>query len=214
MSGQDPAVTDASRIFCVGRNYADHAREMGAERPQQPVIFLKPGSACRAPGPASLPVGLGRVDYEGEIALLLSGELERPIVGLGLAVDLTLRDEQARLKQGRLPWDVAKAFDGSCLLGPFLPVDDHVLGHFQELSFVTKINGEERQRGDAGDMIFSPPELLSALSCYWAVRAGDVLLTGTPAGVGPLEAGDEIELQGLPGSPLGFERYQASWQLE
>ncbi|MDQ2070231.1 fumarylacetoacetate hydrolase family protein [Natronospira bacteriovora] len=204
-------VTDASRLFCVGRNYADHAREMGAERPAQPVFFHKPGSVRQAPGTARLPFHLGRLDFEGELALLLSGETERPIAGLGLAVDLTLRDEQSRLKAERLPWDVAKAFDGSALLGDFhewhglpgqLPPD---------LGLETWLNGECRQRGTLVDMLFSPADLLPALSRYWRPRAGDVVLTGTPAGVGPLAPGDVLEMKWRG---LNAPEQEPRWRME
>ncbi|MCP1728014.1 fumarylpyruvate hydrolase [Natronospira proteinivora] len=206
-----PPVDDASRLFCVGRNFADHAREMGAERPRHPVIFLKPGSARVPPGPVRLPCGLGRVDFEGELTLLLSGREAQPFAGVGLGVDLTLREAQSRLKQDRLPWTVAKAFDGSALLGPFMPWPADLSADLSNLCFETRVNGESRQQGYGHDMLFTPAELISALSRFWCLRAGDVLFTGTPAGVGPLHPGDVIELA-IRQPEMGGAA--ASWQME
>jgi len=208
-----PEVSDASRLFCIGRNYAAHAREMGAERPEEPVIFIKPGSVRRGPGPVILPTAFGRVDFEGELLLLLSGEPETPVAGVSLGVDLTLRERQAALKRKGLPWETAKAFEGSALMGDFSPLP--APEQLDELAFETRINGEVRQRGRASDMLFTPLELIRALSVFWQPRAGDVLFTGTPEGVGPIQPGDVIELQTGPletgiAMPLG----PFQWQME
>lgn len=206
-----PPTSDASRLFCVGRNYADHAREMGAERPAEPVLFLKPGSVAVPPGPARLPRGMGRVDFEGEMTLLLSGNPWRPVAGVGLGVDLTLRDRQAGLKEKRLPWDTAKAFDGSALLGGFTALSGRLDDDFRALCFETRINGERRQHGCVSDMLFPPLELVKAVGRFWQLRAGDVIYTGTPAGVGPLQPGDVIEMQWSGG---GIETAPFVWTME
>lgn len=205
-----PAVDDGSRLICVGRNYADHAREMGAERPARPVLFLKPGTARVPPGPVRLPSTLGRVDFEGELALLLSGDPAAPIAGVGLAVDLTLRDLQSDLKAHRLPWDTAKAFDGSALLGRFRPFAARHDRDLEELAFETCLNGRVRQHGHVRDMLFGPVTLVEAAARFWTPRPGDVMLTGTPAGVGPLTDGDVIEMRwtaGLAGDEV------ATWTM-
>lgn len=206
-----PRVSDASRLICVGRNYADHAREMGAERPTEPVLFLKPGTAAVPPGPARLPEGLGRVDFEGEMTLLLSGNSARPVAGIGLGVDLTLRERQSMLKEKRLPWDTAKAFDGSALLGGFSPFHEDGDDDLRDLAFETRINGECRQQGRVSDMLFPPLALIDAVSRFWQPRAGDVLFTGTPSGVGPIEPGDVIEMNWTGG---GLKAPPAVWTME
>lgn len=190
-----PPVSDASRIFCVGRNYAAHAREMGAERPTQPVFFMKPASSRVAPGPVRLPRGHGRIDFEGELVLLLSGDPAAPVAGVGLGVDLTLRDRQAELKRQGLPWEPAKAFDGSALLSSFSPMHGPVDEQFARLMLETRLDGEVRQQAPATAMIFPPSELIRALSAYWHLRAGDLIFTGTPEGVGPIRPGDVIAMR-------------------
>lgn len=206
-----PAVSDASRIFCVGRNYAAHAREMGAERPQSPVFFMKPGSSRVAPGRLALPSGQGRVDFEGELVLLLSGNNERPVAGVGLGVDLTLRERQAELKRQGLPWEVAKAFDGSALVSPLSPFRGALDNGMAAMQLETRVNGELRQQASATDMLFPPSELLAHLGRYWQLRPGDLLFTGTPEGVGPVCPGDVIEMRAVtPEGVLG----PFQWQLE
>jgi len=210
-SGLDEAVSDRSRLFCVGRNYADHAREMGAQRPDQPIIFLKPATSRVSPGRVRLPGELGRVDFEGELVLLLSGDPARPLAGLALGVDLTLREQQSRLKSAGLPWDVSKGFDKSAWLGPIIPWPSSLDRELTGLSFETRINGEQRQLGRAENMLFSPEELLATISQFWVIRRGDLLFTGTPAGVGPLSHQDVLEMSLLqPASPDA----SAHWQLE
>lgn len=193
-----------ARIFCIGRNYAEHAREMRAETPPEPVIFMKPSSSCLGPGAVPFPAGHGQVDFEGELVFELSGDLSAPIRAAGLGVDLTLRDRQAELKAKGLPWETAKAFEGSALLGPRVALQSATLG---DLSFRLLLNDQLRQQGQASEMIFSPEELVRALSVFWTPRAGDLLFSGTPSGVGPLQPGDEIFMD----SPqLG----SAVWQLQ
>jgi fumarylpyruvate hydrolase len=206
-----PSVSDASRLFCVGRNYAAHAREMGAERPPTPVFFMKPGSSRVLPGKAVLPSGHGRVDFEGELVLLLSGDPETPVAGIGLGVDLTLREQQAELKRQSLPWEVAKAFDGSALVAPFAPFRGRLNEGVAAMQLETRVNGELRQQASAADMLFRPSELIAHLGRYWQLRPGDLLFTGTPEGVGPVCPGDVIEMRAVtPEGVLG----PFQWQLE
>jgi 2-keto-4-pentenoate hydratase/2-oxohepta-3-ene-1,7-dioic acid hydratase in catechol pathway len=189
-----PRPGPASRLFCIGRNYAGHAREMNAECPVEPVVFLKPGSCLRRMGqPLELPAGEGEVHYEGELVLLLSGEARAPFAAAALGLDLTLRERQARLKAGGLPWETAKAFDGAAAVGRFRRLGS---GRLEGLRFETWLNGRLNQRGGVGDMIFPPADLLAFIRRFWRLRAGDLLFTGTPAGVGPLSPGDRIELRG------------------
>lgn len=206
-----PSVSDASRIFCVGRNYAAHAREMGAERPQSPVFFMKPGSSRVSPGRLALPSGQGRVDFEGELVLLLSGNRERPVAGVGLGVDLTLRERQAELKRQGLPWEVAKAFDGSALVSPLSPFRGELDDGIAAIQLETRVNGELRQQASATDMLFRPSELLAHLGRYWQLRPGDLLFTGTPEGVGPVCPGDVIEMRAVTQEGV-LGPFQ--WQLE
>jgi fumarylpyruvate hydrolase len=206
-----PSVSDASRLFCVGRNYAAHAREMGAERPQTPVFFMKPGSSRVPPGRVALPRGHGRVDFEGELVLLLSGVPERPVAAVGLGVDLTLRERQAELKRQGLPWEVAKAFDGSALVGPLSLFHGALDEGVAAMQLQTRINGELRQQASGADMLFRPSELIAHLGRYWQLRPGDLLFTGTPEGVGPVCPGDVIEMRAVTQDGL-LGPFQ--WQLE
>jgi len=189
------------RIFCVGRNYADHAKEMGSALPPEPVIFMKPATSLVQEGvPLKLPRGRGAVHHEMELVLALGREAEevKPeaalalLAGVALGLDLTLRDEQSRLKQSGSPWELAKAFDGSAAVGRFaaapLKFDP------QALDMLCTVNGQVRQHGSSRDMLFKIPEILAFLSQRWRLLPGDLVYTGTPAGVGPLRPADRIEL--------------------
>ena len=186
----------AGAVYCVGRNYADHARELANPVPTSPLIFMK-SPACIVPfeGALSLPVALGRCDHELEIAVRIGSDLvdvdEAAALGaishMGLALALTRRDVQSVLKKKGHPWDLAKSFPGACPLTPLRPVEaigDH--------SLRLTINGEVRQQGRCSQMIFSIGTLVAFLSRHMPLRAGDLLLTGTPAGVGPLHDGDVL----------------------
>ncbi|WP_136249010.1 fumarylacetoacetate hydrolase family protein [Halomonas borealis] len=189
------------KIVCVGRNYAEHARELGNPVPRQPLLFIKPAtSAVSLEAPVAAPFRRGDVHFETELALLVgealtdadAAEAERAIVGIGLALDLTLRDVQARLKEQGQPWEMAKGFDGACPLSAFLPLDE--APDWSALSFTLAVNGEERQHGHGADMLFSVPELVAEMSRHFTLAPGDVVLTGTPAGVGELPRGAELRL--------------------
>ncbi|HEU5352588.1 MAG TPA: fumarylacetoacetate hydrolase family protein [Terracidiphilus sp.] len=186
-----------SKIVCVGRNYRDHARELGNEVPAEPLLFFKPPSSLLAPGgTVRMPAAAARVDYEGELALIIgrratrlqTGEDWRGYVrGYTIANDVTARDLQK--KDGQ--WTRAKGFDTFCPVGPF--VSDEV-DYESGLAVETRVNGELRQHGSTHDFLFSIPQLLVYITAAITLEPGDLLLTGTPAGVGPLSAGDRVEV--------------------
>jgi 2-keto-4-pentenoate hydratase/2-oxohepta-3-ene-1,7-dioic acid hydratase in catechol pathway len=196
----DGSVKNPGKIVCVGRNYAKHIEEMQSERTSDPVLFLKPNSALH-PIEEPLPLlrNVGAVHHEIELAVCIGKtasniqetEAVDYIAGYGLALDLTLRDMQAKAKQGGLPWAVAKGFDNACPISPFVPASQIEDPH--QLNLILKINGEERQHGTTAHMLFRIPELLAYASRFFTFEQGDLLLTGTPAGVGPLLPGDRIE---------------------
>ncbi|WP_253448126.1 fumarylacetoacetate hydrolase family protein [Halomonas sp. Y3] len=187
------------KIVCVGRNYADHARELDNPVPSEPLLFIKPAT-CAVPleEPIDAPFTRGEVHYETELALLIGEELshatadeaERAIVGIGLGLDLTLRDLQTRLKEKGHPWETSKAFDGACPLSVFLALSQ--VPNWSALAFTLEIDGEPHQRGEGADMLFSVPTLVAEMSRHFTLQPGDVVLTGTPAGVGPLPRGAQL----------------------
>lgn len=189
------------KIVCIGRNYADHAKELDNPVPSEPLLFIKPAtSAVSFDEPLEAPFSRGEVHYEAELALLIgetlthatTDEAERAIVGIGLALDLTLRDVQTRLKEKGHPWEIAKAFDGACPLSDFLPLSR--VPNWNALSFELEIDGELRQHGEGSDMLFPIPMLVSEMSQHFTLEPGDVILTGTPQGVGELPRGARLHL--------------------
>ena len=189
-----------TKIVCVGINYKQHAREMGHELPTEPLIFLKPPTSMNAPGgEIHLPPGAGRVDFEGELAVVIgkrthrvsAAEATSHILGYTCANDVTARDLQKRDGQ----WTRAKGFDGFCPLGPWVETDLDP----SDLQLETFVNGELRQSARTSDMIFDVPTLVSAISQTMTLLPGDTVLTGTPSGVGELRAGDtvEVRIQGI-----------------
>ena len=185
-----------SKIVCVGRNYVAHAKELGNEMPTQPLLFLKPPSSIIAGGqPIRLPEVSNRVEFEGEIGVVVGAPLTRAtaaqargaIRGIMAANDVTARDLQRSDGQ----WTRAKGFDTFCPIGPAAPAP----AELSSLEIVTRVNGQERQRGSAADMAFDIPMLLSYISAIMTLEPGDIVLTGTPAGVGTLEPGDEVEVE-------------------
>ncbi len=190
------------RVFCIGRNYAEHARELRNELPESPVVFMKPAS-CLVPPGKRIPFPRHGKDlhYEAELVVVI-GQSGLPvneddaaewIAGLTLGLDLTLRDVQQELKSKGLPWELSKAFEQSAPLGDTASLPPRSL---EEIHFECRINGELRQSGRVEDMLFSIPRLLCELGRTWVWRPGDLLYTGTPAGVGPLNPGDRIEVSG------------------
>ena len=185
-----------SKIIAVGLNYRDHAPELQLPVPEEPVIFLKPLTALSAPGaPIELPAASRQVDFEGELAVVIkkSGRhipkalASEWIYGYTLANDVTARDLQKRDGQ----WTRAKGFDGFCPLGPCVVTEVEA----NALEFRTRVNGEVRQTGRIADLIFPIPYLVSFLSSVMTLLPGDVILTGTPAGVGPLQPGDRVRVE-------------------
>ncbi len=190
------APVDPSKVLCVGRNYRAHAKEMGNDVPTEPLLFLKPPSAIIGPGDAIvLPSQSVRVEHEGELAVILGQDLRNAtreqardaIFGYTCANDVTARDLQKRDVQ----FTRAKGFDTFCPLGPWIvterPADD--------AEIVVTVNGTERQRGHLREMVFGIDELLVSMSSVMTLLAGDVILTGTPQGVGPLAAGDVVTVK-------------------
>lgn len=197
----EPFGFSCQRIFCIGRNYAEHAREMGAPRPAQPVVFMKPAtSLVRDGGPLRLPQGQGSVHHEMELvvavgregAAVASREALEHVAGVTLGIDLTLRELQSRLKQAGQPWELSKAFEGSAPVGEF--VDWSGQFDIQNIEMRCAVNDALRQQGNTRDMLFPVAEIIAFLSHHWRLLPGDLIFTGTPAGVGPLAAGDRIEI--------------------
>jgi len=191
-----PALKRPSKIVCVGRNYADHAKELGNEVPREPLLFLKPSSSIIGSGDTIvLPPQSSRVEYEGEIGVVLGaklrnagdGEAGRAIAALVAANDVTARDLQRSDGQ----WTRAKGFDTFCPLG--VPSDG--VPALDSLTIVTRVNGEEKQRASSALMVFPIPALLAYISTVMTLEPGDLVLTGTPAGVGALAGGDSVEVE-------------------
>jgi 2-keto-4-pentenoate hydratase/2-oxohepta-3-ene-1,7-dioic acid hydratase in catechol pathway len=184
-----------SKVVCLGKNYAAHAAEFGGEVPEEPLIFLKPSTSVSGPGdPIPLPRISDRVDYEGELAVVIgriarnvrAEETFRYILGYTCGNDVTLRDFQKKDDQ----WTRAKGFDGSCPLGPWVeteldPIDVHL---------ETRVNGEVRQSASTSDMVFGVATIIEFVTEFMTLLPGDVIMTGTPEGVGKLEPGDKVEV--------------------
>ena len=192
----------ASKIICVGRNYAEHAKELGNAIPDRPVLFMKPPSSLR-----SLAQGivwnraLGECHFECEICLQIAQPLSQvtdPVAALQavgavtLGLDLTLRDLQNELKAKGQPWERAKAFDGACVLGDWVVVEH--IGDMNALELSLSVNGVQRQHGVSSDMLFDIATLLVDINQSFSLQAGDVIMTGTPAGVGALHQQDRLSM--------------------
>lgn len=198
-------MSDIKRIFCIGKNYAEHVEELkhlGHAPDGECVVFLKPASSIVPEGQSvRLPRGRGSIHHEAELVVRLGGggasiPLERAldhVSGITLGLDLTLRDLQTELKAKGKPWELAKAFDGAAPLGAFKP---YLKQDLQALEFTCTVNGALRQHGRTRDMLFTVARQIQILSQTWALAAGDIIYTGTPKGVGPLVPGDEVVLQG------------------
>ena len=190
------------KIVCVGRNYVEHAKELGNEVPKEPLLFLKPPSSVVFDGePILLPDMSRRVEHEGEIGVIMGTRLRQgdeaaaraAVAGITCVNDVTARDLQKSDGQ----WTRAKGFDTFCPMGPALkPVD--AAFNFSALEVVCRVNGVERQRGRAADMVFGIPALLAFISRVMTLEPGDLVATGTPAGIGPLVDGDLVEVE-IPG---------------
>ena len=196
------------RIYCVGRNYADHAQEMGTDpKTDPPVFFTKPADAVTASG-ASVPMPPRTANFHHEIELVVAigraGTRIEPAAALGhvfgyaVGIDLTRRDLQQAAKRRGEPWDVGKAFDHSAPIGAIRPAER---GHVASGRIWLEVNNEIRQQADLANMIWSVPEIIAELSSLFDLQPGDLIYTGTPAGVGPLRPGDRIAggIDGLEG---------------
>ena len=184
------------KIVCIGRNYREHAKELGNEVPTEPLFFLKPPSSIIREGDAIvLPKQSQKVEFEGEIGILIGSKLtratdrdaENAVAGVLAVNDVTARDLQKKDSQ----WTRAKGFDTFCPLGP-VSTELHDLSN---LTVVTRVNGVERQRASSAEMVFSIGTLLSYVSHVMTLEPGDIVATGTPSGVGPLSPGDVVEVE-------------------
>lgn len=188
------------RIFCVGRNYADHISELNNERPDQPVIFTKPDSALiKNNGDFYYPDFSNDVHFEVEVVLRISKQgkhIEEKFASkyydsIALGVDFTARDLQSKLKDKKLPWDLAKGFDGSAPISEFIPLSD--IKDLSRLNFSLTQNNLIKQEGNTELMLFSFDYIVSFISRYFTLKPGDLIFTGTPQGVGPVSKGDKLE---------------------
>ena len=187
------------KIICIGRNYVAHAKELGNETPQEPVLFMKPDSAIfRQRDAFYIPDWTNEVHYEAEIVVKinrLGKNIEerfatKYFTQFTLGIDFTARDIQKELKSKGLPWEKAKAFDQSAVLGEFLDINEYSLDN---LEFKLKKNGQVVQSGNTKSMIFSIPQIIEHCSEFFTLKIGDLIYTGTPEGVGPVSKGDELE---------------------
>jgi acylpyruvate hydrolase len=202
-------MTRPGKILCIGRNYAEHAREMAAEVPAEPLVFLKPPSALVGTGgTVVLPRQSADVHHELELVVVVGkggknvpeGEALGHVGGYALGLDLTARDLQAQAKAARAPWAVAKGFDTFAPLGPVAPAE--AVGDPQALELTLRVNGEVRQHGRTADMLFPVARLVAYLSTVFTLEEGDLIYTGTPEGVGPVHDGDVLEATGTRLPPL------------
>jgi 2-keto-4-pentenoate hydratase/2-oxohepta-3-ene-1,7-dioic acid hydratase in catechol pathway len=201
MSEENPIV-HPTKIVCVGRNYVEHAKELGNVVPDRPLLFLKPPSSlCRPGGAIRLPAASRAVEHEAEIGMVVGRRVRRvmedealqALAGLTCVNDVTARDLQKSDGQ----WTRAKGFDTFCPAGPaVVPLDR--LPPWRDLEVICRVNGAERQHGHARDMVFGLPFLLSYISHIMTLEPGDLIATGTPSGVGPLVDGDRVEVE-IPG---------------
>lgn len=194
--------TRPSKIVCVGRSYADHAKELGNAIPDRPVLFIKPPSALAAlqEGISWNPVW-GNCHYECELSLRIDRTLKaetdpakalEAVGAVTLGLDLTLRDLQDDLKKKGQPWERAKAYDGSCLLGDWVELSE--VKDWKDVHYTLHVNDELRQKGDTSLLIFDIATLLADISQVFTLEEGDVVMTGTPAGVAALKAGDQLSM--------------------
>jgi 2-keto-4-pentenoate hydratase/2-oxohepta-3-ene-1,7-dioic acid hydratase in catechol pathway len=194
--------SNIARVFCIGRNYLEHAFELSNPIPTKPVVFIKPATCLVGPGEKiHFPKHGKELHHEVEIVMQVGREGKVSteeaalsyISAVTVGLDLTLRDVQEDLKKKGLPWEISKSFEQSAPLGDFIPYDGSL--DLNNISFGCQVNGTTRQRGNTGDMIFSIEKLLVELSKIWVLNPGDLIYTGTPSGVGPLKIGDLIEVE-------------------
>lgn len=189
------------KILCIGRNYVDHAKELSNPLPAEPVVFLKPETALLRTGrPFFIPGFANEFHHEVELVIRISrlGKNIEPKFAhryyheIGIGIDFTARDLQSSLKKKGLPWEKSKAFDSSAALSKFVPITN--FKDVQNINFRLDINGETRQKGNSSLMIFSVDNIISHVSKYFTLKMGDLVYTGTPAGVGPVKIDDRLQL--------------------
>ncbi|EMJ9774773.1 fumarylacetoacetate hydrolase family protein [Morganella morganii] len=189
------------KVVCVGLNYAKHVAEMKSQASAEPLLFIKPETAlCDLRQPVAIPKEFGEVHHETELAVLIGAPLKqasedrcaRAIAGFGVALDLTLRDVQMKLKAAGQPWEKSKAFDGAAPVSGFIPVNE--FPDPQNVTLSLTVNNELRQQGNTREMLTPVIPLISYMSRYFTLRPGDIILTGTPEGVGPLVSGDMLKI--------------------
>ncbi|MCW1952458.1 MAG: fumarylacetoacetate hydrolase family protein [Octadecabacter sp.] len=203
------------RVFCVGQNYADHVAEMGGDpKADPPIFFMKPASAVVASGKTiPFPPATSNLHHEVELVVVMQrggtdiseADALDHVYGYAVGNDLTRRDIQAAAKSKGAPWDMAKGFDNSAIVGTVHPVSE--VGHPTSGTVVCTVDGEARQNGDLTQMIWSVPEIIATLSKLVTLEAGDIIMTGTPAGVGPIVKGQTCvcEIEGLSSATVTFE---------
>jgi 2-keto-4-pentenoate hydratase/2-oxohepta-3-ene-1,7-dioic acid hydratase in catechol pathway len=188
------------KIFCIGRNYSEHAKELGNAVPEDPVVFTKPDTALLKNGePFYLPDFSSDVHHEVELVIKINKvgkniqeKFARNYFSeIGMGIDFTARDVQAKLKAKGLPWDLAKGFDGAAPLGNFIDISQRE--SLQDITFGLQKNKVWVQQGNSKDMIFSFEKIIAFVSSYFTLKVGDLIYTGTPAGVGPVAIGDTLE---------------------
>lgn len=188
------------KILAIGQNYIEHNKELNSKHPSEPVVFMKPDTALlRNNKPFFIPDFTEELHYETELIVKINrlGKSIAPKYAhryyseIGLGVDFTARDVQRRLKNEGKPWEISKAFDNSAVIGDFIPVEK--LGNVQDIRFSLQLNGATVQQGHSADMIFPIDELIAYVSCFFTLKIGDILFTGTPAGVGKVAVDDRLE---------------------
>lgn len=189
------------KIICIGRNYSEHAKELGNEAPKEPLFFLKPDSAILPKRvPFYIPEFTNDLHYEVELLVKinrLGKHIEERFANeyysqIGLGIDFTARDLQKECKSKGLPWEKAKAFDGSAIIGKEF-IDKSEFESVQDISFSLNKNGDQVQLGNSKDMIFTIDVIISYVSQFFTLKIGDIIYTGTPSGVGPVKIGDKLE---------------------
>jgi 2-keto-4-pentenoate hydratase/2-oxohepta-3-ene-1,7-dioic acid hydratase in catechol pathway len=188
---------EPTKVVCIGRNYADHAEEMDSDLPDRPMLFLKAPNAVASHGKhLTLPSGKERIDYEAELGVVIGEQCKNVsesgamdvVAGYTCVNDISNRDDQ-RQEQN---WVRGKAFDNACPIGPLVATPEHVP---EDASIELRLNGETKQSSSREHLIFSVPELIAEITSYMTLEPGDVIATGTPEGVGPMEDGDEVEIE-------------------
>ena len=188
------------KILAIGQNYIEHNKELNSKHPSEPVVFMKPDTALlRNNKPFFIPDFTEELHYETELIVKINrlGKNIAPKYAhryyseIGLGVDFTARDVQRRLKNEGKPWEISKAFDNSAVIGDFIPVEK--VGNVQDIRFSLQLNGATVQQGHSADMIFPIDELIAYVSCFFTLKIGDILFTGTPAGVEKVAVDDRLE---------------------